>query len=271
MKKRHSENPQACALPFLKWAGGKRGIIDQIRTRMPASIATYWEPFIGGGALFFATAPKNAVIGDKNAQLINTYQVVQHHLPQLIQILDIHAKEHCHDYYYSIRSTQIDAQDMIAMAARFIYLNKTCYNGLYRVNKKGQFNVPYGRYKKVNLYDKNQIQQCQNVLKNVKIFCGDFSEISPQKGDFVYFDPPYYETFTQYTHDSFGPNEQTRLRDFCKKLHESGVSFVLSNSHNDFIYDLYKDFQIDVIQAPRFISCQGQTRGKIQEVIISNV
>lgn len=256
--------------PFVKWAGGKRGIVHEIKKRMPASFNSYYEPFVGGGALFFALQPAKAVITDKNPELITAYQVIQSDVHTLMQLLDQHWQQHSRDYYYEIRNLLPKDLSTTERAARFIYLNKTCYNGLYRVNKNGDFNVPYGHRKTVRLYDKGNLLQCSLALQHTQIRVADFHSIMPQAGDFVYFDPPYYETFTQYTQDDFDAQEQKRLCDFCTQLDQQGVKFVLSNSDNDFIRDLYSHFHIEEIHAPRSISCNGQQRGKIQEVIVFN-
>ena len=258
------------ALPFVKWAGGKRGIIHEITQRMPASYGTYFEPFVGGGALFFALGPQKSVISDKNSQLITAYRIIQNDVENLMNALDEHERHHSRDYYYEMRAMNPDDLSPCQSAARFIYLNKTCYNGLYRVNKNGEFNVPYGHRKRVNLYDRDNLLRCHMALQHAEIQEGDFCDIQPKKGDFVYFDPPYFETFTQYTQDNFAAQEQQRLCEFCCSLDKQGVHFMLSNSDTPFIRDLYQQFHIDVIQAPRHISCNGQQRGKIQEVIVYN-
>ncbi len=237
---------------------------------MCPSYGTYFEPFIGGGALFFALAPKKSVICDKNSELITTYRIIQNDVENLMHILDQHQMHHNRDYYYEIRALNPDELSPCARAARFIYLNKTCYNGLYRVNKNGEFNVPYGHRKKVSLYDRDNLLRSHAALRHTMIQQADFSDINPQKGDFVYFDPPYFETFTQYTQEDFGPKEQERLCDFCHKLDKKGVHFILSNSNTPFIQELYQQFHIDIIEAPRYISCNGRQRGKIQEVIVYN-
>lgn len=262
--------PTSFCSPFVKWAGGKRSIIHEITQRMPESYKTYYEPFMGGGALFFSLNPTNAVILDKNPELITAYRVIQSDLQTLIQLLDEHHQHDGRDYYYKIRNVAPAHLSTAERAARFIYLNKTCYNGLYRVNKNGDFNVPYGHRKSVRLYDRDNLQHCHQALQGVEINLGDFYDIKPKQGDFVYFDPPYYDTFTQYTESHFNEDAQKRLHQFCVELDSLGVKFILSNSDTPFIRNLYSSFHVDEIDAMRCISRNGQQRGKFQEVIVFN-
>jgi DNA adenine methylase len=267
--------------PFVKWAGGKRGIIQEIINRFPKKFNTYYEPFLGGGAVFFEickTSPK-CVISDINFDLIITYKVIKEKPMELIKALKKHEKKHFtqekDEYYYKIRS-QHDLKDPVEVASRFIYLNKTCYNGLYRQNKKGEFNVPMGKYKNPGIVQEENILACHNCLKDTEIKYQEFTAIEPQKGDFVYIDPPYHpinsSSFTQYTEFDFTEKDQIRLRDFVVSLHKKGVYIMASNSKTEFIEKIYKykDFKIDIVDAPRFVNCKSDGRNPTKEVLITN-
>lgn len=271
--------------PFIKWAGSKSSIVKVLINKSHyAKDYNYYEPFIGGGALFFKIANvfklstsikircNKFYISDSNSELITTYKVVRNNPDELMQFLDIHKNNHSEEYYYYIRS--IVPNSYIETAARFIYLNKTCFYGLYRVNKKGVFNVPFGKYKNSTLYDKSNLLKCSELLQNVDIKLKDFENIYPKKGDFVYFDPPYHKlvstSFTAYTNNYFTIYDHIRLANKCKLLNEQGVHFMLSNSNTDFIRDLYKDFHIEEIAVARNINCKGEGRAKIKELIIRN-
>lgn len=264
------------AEPFIKWVGGKRLLIDKITENMPSSFENYFEPFIGGGALFFALSDriKHATISDRNTELMIAYTVIKKHPKELIEILKYHRANHSEKYYYSVRDKILD--DPIELAARFIYLNKTCYNGLYRVNNKGFFNVPMGKYDDPQIFQEDNIMACHKALKNTDILFGDFEEIKPEKNDFVYFDPPYHPTtdasFTKYTKEDFSEKEQARLRDFILELTKKEVKIMLSNSKTDFINKLYsaKSFYKVVIDASRFINCKPNKRNRVEEFLITN-
>jgi DNA adenine methylase len=263
--------------PFVKWAGGKRNLLYEILPRFPKEFKQYYEPFIGGGAVFFAVYDRlqHAFISDTNLELIITYTVIQNNPDVLIEKLKFHASHHSKDYYYAIRA-QDAPDDPIELAARFLYLNKTCYNGLYRVNKAGKFNTPMGSYKNPNIVQEENIWLCHEALQNVSIRVGEFDSIQPQKGDFVYFDPPYHPTsdisFTEYTRSNFTEQDQLRLRDFAVKLHRRGVYVIISNSKTNFIENAYKlnGFHILTVQAPRYVNCKPNDRGAIAEVLITN-
>ena len=271
--------------PFVKWAGGKRQILNEIISRLPENIdeLTYVEPFVGGGAVLFELKPKQAVIGDLNKELITTYLAIQEAPEQLIMELKRH--ENTAEYYYEIRDLDRDKEkfanlNYIEIASRFIYLNHTCFNGLYRVNKKQEFNVPFGNYKKPNIVNETGIMAVSEYLNenDVKIFCGDYQKCVSLAGDniFVYLDPPYQPfsgktNFTSYTANGFGPADQIALRQFCKSLHEKGVKFMESNSETLFIRELYKAFcNIDAIQAKRAINSKSDGRGNVGEFLIRN-
>ncbi|WP_341757539.1 DNA adenine methylase [Candidatus Tisiphia endosymbiont of Ditula angustiorana] len=261
------------AKPFVKWVGGKRSLIKELSTRTPQTYKRYYEPFVGGGALLFALTPSSATISDINLDLVITYAVIKNNPQELIKLLTKHKVNHCEEYYYKIRKQFINDND-VEVAGRFIYLNKTCYNGLYRVNNKGEFNVPMGKYKNPAIVDETNIIACSKLLQNVDIQHQDFSEISPNKGDFVYIDPPYHpinnKSFTKYTKLDFTEIDQIKLYQKCKELNDKGVYFMLSNSNIQFIKHMYKDFYIEIIEVPRTINCKANGRKNAEEVLIRN-
>lgn len=267
--------------PFLKWVGGKRQLMPAIKELIPKNYTNYYEPFIGGGAVLFDLQPKNAVINDFNEELINVYQTIKENPEELISDLKTHKNES--DYFYNLRA--LDREDNfenlsnIKKASRVIYLNKTCYNGLYRVNNSGEFNSPFGRYKNPNIVNETTIRAVSKYLNTNKITIlnGDFEEALKgiKKGSFVYFDPPYHpvsasSNFTGYVQGGFDMYEQVRLRDLCNKLNEKGINFLLSNSATQFIEDLYKDYKISYAKANRSINSNAKKRGEIDEVLIRN-
>jgi DNA adenine methylase len=270
--------------PFVKWAGGKRQLMTYLLELKPKNFNTYFEPFIGGGALFLELAPKEAVINDFNSELISVYKSLKSKetFEVLYKLCKEHEALHSEDYFYKIRaldtSSDYTNQPSPTRAARCIYLNKACFNGLYRVNAKGQFNVPFNGKTKVKLFDEDNFQALHQYFLNndISIHNGDYQAIldKPRKGDFVYFDPPYdvvgNQSFTTYTKIGFGREEQTRLRDNFKNLSEKGVFVMLSNSNTEFIRELYKDFNIHIVQARRNINSQSNGRGKVEEVIVTN-
>jgi len=265
--------------PFLKWAGGKRAILPQILKHIPKEYNTYYEPMIGAGALFFELMPKAAVINDVNEELINCYEVIRNNPQELIEALKNY--KNSEEFFYKTRaldrSPSWGNMSRIDRAARTIYLNKTCYNGLYRVNSRGQFNAPYGRYSGEIKIEKDLLINISNYFKQtqIEILNKDFKEAISlaKKGDFIYFDPPYdplnkTSSFTAYTKKGFDDSDQIRLKDTFVSLVERGCSVLLSNSSTDFIRNLYKDYQIVEIMSPRCINSEGQKRGKIKELLI---
>jgi len=269
--------PTGKAAPFVKWAGGKRSIIEELAARVPAEFGDYYEPFMGGAALFYYLQDrlKKAYLSDINLELVITYNVVKKAPEKLIKALKVHQANHSEDYYYKIREKN-DLQDPIALAARMLYLNKTCYNGLYRVNKKGEFNVPMGSYKNPEVVQEENLRLCAEALQIADIEYRQFDEIEPKEGDFVYFDPPYHPisrtaSFTSYTKLDFNEHDQERLRDFALELHEKGVKVMLSNSSADLIRQLYKDkpFNTQSVHAPRAINCKPNERNNIEELLIT--
>lgn len=270
--------------PFVKWAGGKNGLINSLISFIPKNFNSYFEPFVGGGALFFYLKNLNILnskkiyLNDKNVELINAYKQIKINPNKLLEELEILKNNHSKEYFYKIRNLDRDSNfyslSEVFRAARFIYLNKTCFNGLCRYNAKGNFNTPMGNYKNPKIYDKDLIFSVHKVLKNVSITNKDFEVISlkAKKGDFVYFDPPYYplnktSSFVSYT-DNFSANEQIRLYKLFKMLDCEGIKVLQSNSNTDFIKELYKDFEIIEVISKRAINCKGDKRGKITELII---
>ncbi|WP_199754822.1 DNA adenine methylase [Brachyspira aalborgi] len=270
--------------PFVKWAGGKNGLINSLISFIPKNFNSYFEPFVGGGALFFYLKNLNILnskkiyLNDKNTELINAYKQIKINPNKLLEELEILKNNHSKEYFYKIRNLDRDfdfySLSEVFRAARFIYLNKTCFNGLCRYNAKGNFNTPMGSYKNPKIYDKDLIFSVHEVLKNVSITNKDFEVVSlkAKKGDFIYFDPPYYplnktSSFVSYT-DNFSANEQIRLYKLFKMLDCEGIKVLQSNSNTDFIKELYKDFEIIEVISKRAINCKGDKRGKITELII---
>ncbi len=269
----------AQAKPFLKWAGGKGRLIPQYQPFLPKEFDTYYEPFLGGGALFFHLQPQRAVLSDINPELVNVYICVRDRVDDLIHHLEHHAANHSHDYYYQMRSSKPDTS--IERAARLLYLNKTCFNGLYRVNAQGQFNVPIGRYKNPKIYDPNLLRAASEALQSATIIQRSFDQVldsAVSSQDFIYFDPPYQplsltSNFTSYSRDAFTANHQMQLRDVFSQLAQQKVPAMLSNSDCPFIRELYKSFAIHThtIQAARSINANATKRGKINEVLIMSL
>ncbi len=264
--------------PFVKWAGGKRQIINILKEEIPAQFNTYIEPFVGGGALLFELLPEKAIINDINTELINAYKIIKNYPEQLIESLKRHKNEE--EYYYKIRALNPTKLTPIERASRFIYLNKTCFNGLYRENSKGQFNVPFGKYKNPKIVDTENIKAVSEYLNtaDIKIFNTDYKEICKlaQAGDFIYLDPPYYPisktaSFTKYTKYDFTEKDQEELAQIFKELDQKGCYVMLSNSNTNFIKELYKGYEIKEIQANRAINSKASGRKKANiEVLIKN-
>ena len=271
--------------PFVKWVGGKRGLLEQILPLFPEKFNNYYEPFVGGGAVFFELFSrgllnnKKVVLSDINTELINTYQVIKNSPKELIKNLQKYKEKHSKEFYYKIRELDRDENyknlSDVEKATRFIYLNKTCFNGLYRVNKKGYFNTPIGSYKNPNIADIETILNASEALTNVTILNQSFDEVLNQakKDDLVYFDPPYYplnatSNFTSYDSNCFLEEEQFRLFETFDKLAKHGVKVVESNSDTKFIKELYKNYDIQIVNANRFINSKSSGRGKINEVLV---
>ena len=271
--------------PVVKWVGGKRQLLPEIKKYSPKKFNTYFEPFVGGGAVLFELQPKQAVINDINKELINLYSVIQNNVEELIDKLsDTNVYSNTSECYYRIRELDREPKKYnkltgIDRAARVLYLNKTCYNGLYRVNSMGEFNSPFGSYKNPNIVNEITLRAVHKYFNesNIKFLNGDFEKTvkNAKKDDFVYFDPPYApisktSNFTGYNESGFGENEQIRLKELCDTLNKKGVKFLLSNSDCEFIRELYKDYNIVTIKAKRAINSNGNNRGAVSEVLIRN-
>jgi DNA adenine methylase len=270
--------------PIVKWAGGKSQILAKILALFPVSYGHYYEPFVGGGALFFAVQPREATINDFNEELVDVYRCFQDDdlYSNLLSKLQEHEHNHSEEYFMKIRSMDKDANfkslPLYERAARMIYLNKACFNGLYRVNAKGFFNVPSAKKDHVITYDRANLPAIHAFFKrsSITILNGDFSEAvkSAQKGDLVYFDPPYDtykdDGFVSYTKDSFGRDEQRRLAGVYAELTNRGVNCILSNHNTPLINELYKPYNIHVITAKRMINSDPNGRGDVEEVLVTN-
>ena len=268
--------------PFVKWAGGKRQLLPQIRKYLPADISRrlYFEPFTGAGALLFDLRPERAVINDSNAELMLAFRVIRDDVKGLIEALNIHMARYSAEYFYEIRALNPGLLSNTGRAARFIFLNKTCYNGLYRVNSKGVFNVPVGRHKTLNICEEPLLLEISGYLNSndIKILNADFAEAVSGAGEnsFVYFDPPYHcprkTGFCAYQAGGFGENDQLRLRDLFISLTNKNVPCLLSNADTPFIREIYNDPRLDVINvtARRFINSDQNGRGKVSEVLVAN-
>jgi DNA adenine methylase len=269
-------------LPFVKWVGGKRQLLNEIEKHIPERFSRYYEPFIGGGAVLFHIQPRNAVINDSNEELVNLYNIIKETPEELIEDLKKHRNEE--KYFYKVRGIDREKEKYLKLsdierASRIIFLNKTCYNGLFRVNSSGEFNSPFGRYKNPNIINAIKLRAVSSYLSknNIKILNTDYEKSlsNIRKGAFVYFDPPYdpisdSSNFTGYTKNGFDKTEQERLKKVCDRLNNRKVKFLLSNSSTEFIRDLYKDYPILPIKAKRVINSKGNGRGAITEILVKN-
>lgn len=269
--------------PFLKWVGGKRQIMPAIIKLFPPKIntLTYYEPFVGGGAVLFHLQPKKAIINDSNPELINVYQVIKNHVDELIEDLKTHKNDA--DYFYHIRGLDrtkgFKNLSDVKRASRIIYLNKTCFNGLYRVNNSGEFNTPFGKYKNPNIVNEPTLNAVSKYLNtnDINIISKDYEEVlkSINKESFIYLDPPYHplspsSNFTGYVQGGWNIFDQIRLRECCDDLNKKGIKFLLSNSSVDFIRDQYKAYNITTIKATRVINSDSDKRGEVDELLIRN-
>ena len=268
--------------PVLKWVGGKRQLLPEIKSMLPKGIKSYCEPFVGGGAVLFELQPKKAIINDINDELILVYRVIKDNVEELISLLETYPNEE--NFYYRMRNVDRDQERFHALtdierAARVIYLNKTCYNGLYRVNNAGEFNSPFGKYKNPNITNA-PVLRAVNIYFNssdITFSSVDFSTVieAVPRGTFVYLDPPYdpvsdTASFTGYSRGGFTREQQIQLRECCDELTQRGVKFMLSNSATDFIRTQYANYHITVVQAKRAINSNADKRGDVDEVIITN-
>lgn len=260
--------------PILKWAGGKTQMLPDLLPKVPTSYGRYIEPFFGGGALFFSLCPEKAIIADSNPELINLYHQVADNVESVIFYLKQY--ENTSEIFYSVRSLDWEQLSKPEAAARTLFLNRTCYNGLYRVNKKGQFNVPYGKYKNPKICDTEALYAASSALKKAEIICGDYSlvlEHYAQPGDFIFLDPPYlpiseYSDFKRYTKEQFYEEDHVELAKEVIRLHEKGCHILLTNSNHPLVHELYAPFKIDIIQTKRHISCRGNMR-KGEDIIVT--
>ena len=272
----------AHAAPVVKWVGGKRQLLPQILPLIPKRMTAYCEPFLGGGAVLFALQPKRALVNDLNQDLITVYRVIKEDADALIEHLSRH--ENTPEYFYRIRDLDRDKEAYAALsdvekASRLLYLNKTCYNGLFRVNASGAFNSPYGHYRRPNIVNEQTIRGVSRYFNSCDItfFSGDFASVLEQvpKGGFVYLDPPYdpvsdTASFTGYNRGGFGREEQLRLKECCDALTARGVKFLLSNSATPFIQELYGSYRVSIVQARRAVNSVASRRGAIEEVLVRN-
>ncbi|MBA7505122.1 Modification methylase DpnIIA [subsurface metagenome] len=281
-RRQNKKNKKIVAVPhpFIKWAGGKKQLLGQIDKYLPKNFNKYLEPFVGGGALFFYLLPNKAILIDSNKGLINCYRVIQNKIGELIKSLKKHKNEK--DYFYKIRSLDRIPEEFkklssIERASRTIFLNKCCFNGLYRVNSKGEFNAPFGKYENPKFCDEENLLAVNMILKDIQIINGDFKECLElaEKDDFIYFDPPYQPisttaNFTSYTKENFNKKDQVRLFKVYEELDNRGCKVMLSNSYNEFILDLYKKYDLKTVYAKRAINSDASGRGQIKEVLIIN-
>ena len=272
----------AHAAPVVKWVGGKRQLLPQILPLIPKRMTAYCEPFLGGGAVLFALQPKRVLVNDLNQDLITVYRVIKEDADALIEHLSRH--ENTPEYFYRIRDLDRDKEAYAAMsdvekASRLLYLNKTCYNGLFRVNASGAFNSPYGLYRRPNIVNEQTIRGVSRYFNSCDItfFSGDFASVLEQvpKGGFVYLDPPYdpvsdTASFTGYNRGGFGREDQVRLKECCDALTARGVKFLLSNSATPFIRELYGSYRVSIVQARRAVNSVASRRGAIEEVLVRN-
>lgn len=270
--------PPAAATPIIKWVGGKTRLLPEILARFPAAHGRYFEPFAGGAAVFFHLGPTAAVLSDRNRDLIEMYRTVAADPDGVLRVLALHKQHHDEAHYYQTRARWNDRSvswTPLDRAATFIYLNRTCFNGLYRVNRAGDFNVPMGRYKNPAICDPAVLHAASAVLRRATLLCGDYADAvaTATAGDLVYFDPPYdpvtpTANFTSYTADSFGPADQRALADTVRTLADRGCAVVLSNSDTPLVRSLYRGLRIDRVRCPRAINSDPSRRGDVDEVLV---
>jgi DNA adenine methylase len=265
-------------VPFVKWAGGKSQLLTQMAPFFPRELGTFFEPFVGGGAVFFHIRPERAVVADLNPELVNAYVIVKRAPKSLMKALDRHKlRSNDEAYYYQVRAIDPDSLSPVDRAARLIFLNKTCFNGLYRVNSRGKFNVPWGGYKNPAVYSRENLLAASRLLKGKNVLCCDYKLAcqTAADGDFVYLDPPYHpgspsSTFTAYTREDFREKEQRELAVLFKDLTARGCKVMLSNSGTPLVRGLYEGFRIEVLSAKRAINSKGTGRGPVDELLIMN-
>lgn len=262
-------------VPPIKWAGGKRQLLSQFHPLFPSHYQKYLEPFVGGGSVFFYLQPPRSVLIDNNQELINFYHVLQDSVENLL--LDLEKHENTPEYFYEIREKDPKKLSAIERASRFLYLNRTSYNGLWRVNRQGKFNAPFGRYKNPKIKNEPLLRRASDCLQKAEIIWGDFTSVLEHAavGDFIYFDPPYHPlsstaNFTSYTSDSFSAHDQKRLAEIFRLLDKKGCLLMLSNSDTAFIKELYRGYNTTLVSARRAINSKGNKRGAVSEIVIRN-
>ena len=295
MDNNEPQDSKSGARPFVKWAGGKRQIISELLSHIPDSFDRYFEPFVGGGALFFELSHYPSILVDTSYDLINAYKMVKDSVEELIGLLKEHEKKHCEEHFYRVRglstskTEELDLSDEelwcpaqlspVERAARFIYMNRTCYNGLYRLNSDGQFNVPYGKYKAPLICDENNLRAASRALSRAAIYQDDFTSVENEfdigPGDFIYFDPPYVplsdtSNFTSYTKEGFSGEDQKRLADMFRRIDNNGGLCLLSNSDTEPVRSFYEEFNFAVVKARRAINSRADDRGEVDELIVKN-
>jgi len=263
------------AKPVVKWAGGKSSLVPVLTELLPSAFDRYAEVFVGGGALFLSLGLPGCLISDTNEELIHFYTIVRDAPGALLEA--VRQMPICHEFYYELRAKDPELLNDVERAARFIYLNKTCYNGLYRVNRRGQFNTPFGKKSNVTVLNKRGLLRVSQILQRTEILCGDYRDglSRLRAGDFVYLDPPYlplggYSDFNRYTRNFFTEQDHLQLAEEYRKLSERGVKALLSNSYHDTTLSLYRDFEVIIVTASRQINCDPKGRGEIQEVVVAN-
>ncbi|HSN27599.1 MAG TPA: DNA adenine methylase [Kofleriaceae bacterium] len=271
--------PDSSAHPIVKWVGGKTRLLPELLARLPERFGRYYEPFAGGAALFFRVAPRRAVLADSNADLIGLYTAVAADVNAVIRRLEMHHKAHDESHYYDMRAKWNDRDvswSTPERAAAFIYLNKTCFNGLWRVNRSGAFNVPIGRYTDPPICVPDALKAASDALSRAELRCADYRRAvaDAKPGDFLYFDPPYdpvtpTANFTSYSADGFGPDDQRALADTARELVARGCKVMLSNSDTPFIRSIYKGFRVERVKCPRAINSNAAKRGDVDEVIVT--
>jgi len=268
--------PEPDVAPVLKWAGGKTRLLPELVSRLPTPkqwTGAYHEPFVGGAALYLHLRPRRAHLSDANAELVTLYEVIRDDVEALIEDLGRHTHER--GYYYAVRAQDAAHLSRVERASRFVFLNRTCFNGLYRVNRRGQFNVPFGRYDNPNLCPRERLRAVSRALQAATIGHRDFEDAmaGARRGDFAYFDPPYVPltrtaSFTSYTAGDFGEDDQRRLAELVRRLARRGVRCMVSNSDTPLVHELYAGLRIDRILAPRAISRSAETRKPVMELVI---
>lgn len=271
---KYIKNKDDSATPILKWAGGKTQLLPEIMQRMPSDYSKYIEPFIGGGALFFKLAADKSIIADSNPELINMYKEVANNCETVIEALQKYKNEE--EMFYEVRSLEWENLDRIEAAARMIYLNHTCFNGLYRLNRKGRFNTPFGKYKNPKICNEEKLRAASEILRNSEIICGDYLDVlkgHASEGDFIFLDPPYvpvseYADFKRYTKEQFYEEDQHNLAEEVHRLVGIGCKVMLTNSNHPLVHELYGKYKIDVIQTKRNINRNGNKRSG-EDVIVT--